>query len=328
MRIKLISETAFTHEGDFSYLIAQIDLANKIGAEYIKFQVLLDIDSVYSKSTDLYNDMKSKMFNPEDWKSALKYAKSLGLKTLVLPIDYKALQFSIDCNYTDAIEIHSICLNDILFLNTINKSETKLLIVLGVGGRTTSDINFCINYLDSSNLLLMSGFQCFPTEIEDANLGKVKSLVNNYRFPIGYADHTPWDQEDSSMILTAISFGATFIEKHIILDNGSDRADYYSAVSEKEFMRLKNLIKTFTLIYGNDDLGFLSKKETTYKNRERKIIALSNIRKNTKLLHENIGYTVTNQSTDLEQKSFNKIIGLIAKEYIRKGETITSDKII
>ncbi len=328
MNIKIISETAFTHEGDLNYLLAQINLAKKAGAEYIKFQVLLDIDSVYSKSTDLYKDMKSKMLNSKDWEDAFKYAKNLGLKTLLLPIDYKALQFSIDCKYTDAIEIHSICLNDILFLNKINKSKTKLLIVLGVGGRSTSDINFCINYLDSSNLLLMSGFQCFPTEIKDANLGKVKSLVNNYHFPIGYADHTPWDKDDSSMILTAISFGATFIEKHIILENGSDRADYYSAVSEKELRRLKNVIKTFTLIYGNDTLESLSEKETTYKNRERKIIALSNISKNKKLSQENIGYTVTNQSTDLEQKSFNKILGLRARQDIKDGEVITSDKII
>ena len=328
MNTQIISETAFTHEGDFSYLIAQIDLAKNIGSEYIKFQVLLNIDSVYSKSTDIYKDMKSKMFNSKDWEKAFKYAKNLGLKTLLLPIDYNALQFSLDCKYTDAIEIHSICLNDILFLNKINQSKTKLLIVLGVGGRTTDHINFCINYLESSNLLLMSGFQCFPTEIQDANLGKIKTLLKNYNFPIGYADHTPWDKDDSSMILTSLSFGATYIEKHIILDIGSNRADYFSAVSEKEFIRLKNIIHTFSVIYGNDNLETLSKKETIYKNRERKIIALSNINKNSKLSQKNIGYTVTNQNTDLEQNSYNNILGLVVKYDIKKGDILTSDKII
>ena len=218
MKHQIICETAFTHEGDLSYLKKQIDIAKDINSDYIKFQILLDIDSVYSRSTEIYHDMKTKMLSETEWRDALKYATDIGLKTLILPIDYQALNFALNNKHTHAIEIHSICLNDIVFLDIINKSKTNLLIALGVGGRKTKEINFCINYLESKNILLMAGFQSFPTNIEDANLSKIKTLKTKYPFAVGYADHTQWDKDDNYMILTALALGALYIEKHIILE--------------------------------------------------------------------------------------------------------------
>ena len=327
MKSQIISETAFTHEGDLDYLIKQIELAKETGSDYIKFQILLDIDSVYSKSTSLYHDMKSKMLSSKNWEHAMKHAKDIGLNILILPIDYQALQFVLESKYTDAIEIHSICLNDIVFLDKINASKTKLLIFLGVGGRTNKDIDFCINYLNSDNLVLMSGFQSFPTKKKDANLGKIKSLKNHYNYHVGYADHTPWDEDDSSMILTSLALGSIYIEKHIILKKGSGRADNYSAVSKNEFIALRNILDSYTLIYGNDKLEILSEKELAYKNRERKIVALIDIKQDTPFNTSNIGYSVTNQTSDILQNQFNEILLKSANIDVRKGEIITSKSI-
>lgn len=323
MTCKLIAETAFTHEGDLDYLLEQIRIAKSVDVDYIKFQVLIDIDSVYSDSTDIYRDMKSKMLSPENWIYAMSFAQKIGLKTLILPIDYKALELAINTEYTDAIEIHSICLNDVLFLNQINNSETKKMIVLGVGGRTNTDIDFCINYLNSDNLLLMSGFQSFPTQKKDANLGKIKSLRNSYDYPVGYADHTPWDEDDSLMVLTSLALGVDYLEKHITLIKGKDRADYYSAVSKKEFLNLRKHIAFYQLIYGNDKLDLLSHKEITYKNRERKIIALNDIKKGELFSCSNIGYSVVDKITSIEQKDFNTILSKKAKLDIKKGDIIS-----
>jgi sialic acid synthase SpsE len=327
MICKLIAETAFTHEGDLDYLLEQIRLAQSIGAEYVKFQVLIDIDSVYSDSTDIYRDMKSKMLSPQNWIHAMRFAQEIGLKTLILPIDYKALELAINTEYTNAIEIHSICLNDVLFLDQINHSGTTKKIVLGVGGRTNTDIDFCINYLKSDNLLLMSGFQSFPTKKQDANLGKIRSLRNSYKYPIGYADHTPWNEDDSLMILTSLALGVSYIEKHIIIVKGEERADYYSAVSKLEFMSLRKNIEFYSLIYGNDKLDFLSDKELAYKNRERKIIALRDIKEGESFSCSNIAYSVVDEVTSIEQKEFNTILSKKAKMAIGKGNVINNHHI-
>lgn len=325
MKLQLIAETAFTHQGDFEYLVQQIDLAKRVGAQYVKFQVLVDIDSVYSKETALYADMSTKMHTWEEWEKAFAYVHEIGLKTLVLPIDYKALDLSLVSQYVDALEIHSICLNDVVYLDMINASKTDMLIVLGVGGRNLSDIDFCINHLQSENLLLMSGFQSFPTEKKNANLGKIRTLSTKYSFEVGYADHTPWDQDDSDMILASLSLGSSFIEKHIILKDGDDRADYYSAIGETGFKRVRAVMDNFSVIYGSDDLDNLNEKEVVYKERERKIIALKDISKGQKISNEDISYSVTDQKWDLEQKDYNVLIGKELKGEIKKGEVITSD---
>ncbi len=322
MKHQIICETAFTHEGDLNYLKKQIDIAKDINSDYIKFQILLDIDSVYSRSTEIYHDMKTKMLSETEWEDAIEYATNIGLKTLVLPIDYHALKFALNNKSTHAIEIHSICLNDIVFLDEINKSKTDLLIVLGIGGRKIKEINFCINYLESKNLLLMAGFQSFPTNIEDANLGKIKTLKTEYSYPIGYADHTQWDKDDSSMILTALALGALYIEKHIILEKGSERADYYSAVGKDELIKLQETVGLYKKIYGKEDLNILNNKELIYKNRERKIIATTDIKEGSVFDKSNIGYSVTNQETDIEQYEYNSLLSKSAKNDIKKGSII------
>ena len=160
MKHQIICETAFTHEGDLSYLKKQIDITKRYKFRLYKIQILLDIDSVYSRSTEIYHDMKTKMLSETEWRDALKYATDIGLKTLILPIDYQALNFALNNKHTHAIEIHSICLNDIVFLDIISKSKNKFTYSpRSRRQEKQKEINFCINYLESKNILLMAGFQ-------------------------------------------------------------------------------------------------------------------------------------------------------------------------
>lgn len=325
MNIELIAESAFTHEGDVNYLKKQVDLAASKSCNYIKFQVLLNLDSVYSPDAPIYEDLKTKLISVKEWHEILVYSKSKNLKVLILPIDYMALDFALNAKeLVDAIEIHSICLNDIILLNKINKSATEKLIVLGIGGRKMADIRFVVDYLVSKNILLMFGFQSFPTEKSDNNLSKIESLKLEFKFPIGFADHTPWNEDDSELIFMALAMGVVVIEKHIILEAGSQRADNYSAKDAAGFTMIGKNIQQFISIMGDDNLDKLSGKELAYKNRERKMIAAVNINKGNKIELNDLVYKVTSLETDLEQRDFLKVIGKKATRNIALGELILS----
>ena len=59
-----------------------------------------------------------------------------------------------------------------------------------------------------------------------------------------------------------------------------------------------------------------------YKNRERKIIALKDIKKNTSFNKYNIGYSTTNSETDIEQNEYNSLLSKSANNNIKKGSII------
>lgn len=324
--IKIIAETAFTHEGDISYLKKQIDVASELKLQYVKFQILLNLDSVYSKDAPIYHDLKPKLFDKENWITIFNYALQKKLRIIALPIDYDAFDFILDSQQLiTAIEVHSICMNDIFVLDKLNKKFLQKLIILGIGGRTLKDIDFAIDYLMNNNILLMFGFQSFPTQKKDANIGKIKSLKEHFTYPIGFADHTPWNQPDADIIEMAVLFGSEYIEKHIIIQSGDDRADNYSAIDKKGFFGLKSLLNDIIAIYGDDDLNTLNEKELVYKERERIIVAKSDLSENETLTLDNVTYSVTEQKSDLEQKQLLEIIGKRVSKRIKKGEVIVSD---
>jgi len=63
---KIIAETAFSHEGDYNYLLSQIDAAVTGNADYVKFQVLLDPAGYFSSKIAI-NDSKKHLFSEEEW---------------------------------------------------------------------------------------------------------------------------------------------------------------------------------------------------------------------------------------------------------------------
>jgi len=323
MNIKTIAETAFTHSGDISYLKKQIDLAAKSGVNYIKFQIILNVSSAYTRDNELYTAFHDKIISKDGWLEIINYSVNKGLEVIILPIDYDSLIFAIENeNLISAIEIHSICLNDYIFLKLLNEKEFKKLIILGVGGHTSDDINYVIEKLNSDKLLLMFGHQNFPTRKSDNNLGKIASLINEYNVPVGFADHTPYFEDDSDVITIALALGATLIEKHIIIEHDESRPDYYSAANENGFLKLKKCIENYIDIYGSSVIYKLSPSEHKYHCRQRKIVAKENIIKGERLTIENLTYKVTDSNTELEPKDFEELLNKKANSDISIDSTI------
>ena len=90
---KIIAETAFSHEGNFNYLMSQIKEAKKGQADFIKFQVLIDKEGLCTKNHDNFKNINSWIINKDKWLEALLFAKSQYLKTIVLPLTLNSLEF-------------------------------------------------------------------------------------------------------------------------------------------------------------------------------------------------------------------------------------------
>jgi N,N'-diacetyllegionaminate synthase len=325
----ILAETAFSHEGNVEYLKNQIDVAVEGQADGIKFQLLFDVMDSYTPNTEIFKNFHKWSINEDSWIEVIKYAKSKDLEVVVLPIDLKSLNFVKNYkDYIDAIEIHSICFNQVNFLKKLKKIDLNL--ILGVGGRTPEDIDFLFQELNLNHqkmqktVVLMYGFQSFPTNFEKINLSKLKSLKQRYSNIIGYADHTSFKETEIGRAIIKYSYlyGARVFEKHLVLEKGVKRIDYESAVGYNDLINLRNDLDELIKIIGVDDLSNLNEVELKYRNREKQLLALENLKAGDRLTNKNLGYKVSPDKSDFEQREYSKLLGKGVSRALEENQVI------
>lgn len=323
-KFEIIAETAFSHEGNFDYLLAQIKSAKLGKVDYIKFQVFIDKDAVYSKNHPNYKTIGNWIINKEKWLQAFTYAKSLKLKIIILPIDLSSLDFCMENDeLIDVYEIHSVCFNEYYLLKKLFNANKE--IILGIGGRYPHEIDYAIETLGANKkkLILMYGFQSFPTNITKINLGKIKVFSDTFCCKMGYADHTKFNNDSFyNLIEYSYLLSVRLFEKHIVLEKGKKRIDYESAIISEDFIELRNRLNNLSNIIGNGEIFKLNNKEIEYRKRERQIVAARNINKNETISLEDLIYKVIEGRSDFEQNEINKIIGKKCNLSIQKDDPI------
>ncbi|MFX0075243.1 MAG: N-acetylneuraminate synthase family protein [Candidatus Hermodarchaeota archaeon] len=318
----ILAETAFSHEGSVAYLKQQIDAAIKGKADGVKFQILLDIEDSYTKNTEIFKNFNKWQISKASWLSGIEYAKSKNLEVIVLPIDMKSLDFALEnLDTIDAIEIHSISFNQVPYIEKITQSKT--VIILGIGGRTLEDIDFIMKELEGvkANTIFMFGFQSFPTDYEKINLSKLWSLKERYNNTLGYADHTSFSEimVGNEIVKFAYICGARLFEKHLVLEKGKQRIDYEAAVEYHDLIELRKELDSVIKILGDNNLSKLNDVELKYKNREKQLMANEDLKAGDTLKGESIAYKVTTEKSDYEQKDYKDLLNKKLKKNIDKN---------
>lgn len=305
---KIIAETAFSHEGNFSYLLQQIDAAAEGKADYIKFQVFINKDEYIVPNHPAYPVLDKWMFTKEQWIKAFDYAKKHNLKILALPLNTSSLDLCLAYNGNiDLLEVHSVCFKDIHLINQLKTTNQK--IILGVGGRTEQEVKLLLDQLDKpkSKLILMYGFQSFPTEKSKLNLRKILQFNKTHSIAMGYADHSTFENLDFIDLNTiALSLGANFFEKHIVVEKGIKRIDFESAISAKEFWLMREKLEEAQKILGLGDTTILNDKEELYRSREKQMVFAKNLKKGDKISLSNIIFKITESVSNLTELPLNR----------------------
>jgi len=78
--------------------------------------------------------------------------------------------------------------------------------VSGMCGYTIQEIDAAINIFSDRDLILMFGFQNFPTKYEDVNLSKIRKIQSLYpNKDYGYAHHTAWNEDNNELITLLVA---------------------------------------------------------------------------------------------------------------------------
>ena len=328
----IIGETAYNHEGDIKYLYRMIDDIAELKLNSVKFHLLLKAESYMQKKHPLVKTLKQWMFTKQEWTEILNYSKEKKIDIIALCDDVESLQF-INTEFPNifAIELHATSLNDYFLLE--EASKYKGTVILGIGGSTLDEIQYALDFLNShnkKNILLMYGFQNYPTNYLDINLSKMNKIKNLFNLPIGYADHTSYNDPNNEIISSmAAMLGYDILEKHYTPDFGVERIDFHAAVGKSQMLKIKELMDLALTVHGNGSLK-MSEAELNYGNTgpmKKAIVAKENIKKGEKLNLNNLWFKRTEESSPLKQNVFSQLLGLTAKKNIKEDEIIDFSKV-
>ena len=325
----IVGETAYNHEGDIKYLFKMIDEIAEIKLNAVKFHLLLNPESYMQKKHPLMEETKKWIFNEKQWEDIIDYSNKKELDIVVLCDDVESLEY-INKNNKDvfAVELHATGLNDWFLLEKAAKFNGA--VILGIGGSTIDEIAYAVNFLKSkgkgkNEIILMYGFQSYPTNYADINLSKMLKIKELFNLPVGYADHTAFDDPNNEIIsVMAAMMGINILEKHYTPDYGKERIDYHAAVGKEQMLRIKELMKLALMVHGDGELK-MSKAELEYGNvgpMKKAIVAKRFIKKGEKLSFDNLGFKRTEEGSPMKQNQFLQLIGLEATKDIKEDEII------
>jgi len=319
----LYSETAFHHEGDLNYLLDLVKLTKQNQYHGIKFQVIGDLSTYMAENHSQFKYLNKMVFKLDDWKTVIDYAKTLELKVVFMPLDIMAMDWALDhLNLIDYFDIHSVSFYDRPLWEKIKQSQRP--IILGIGGRTLSEIEDALKYFDQQLQILMHGFQSFPTVLTDARLLRISALKETFNhLTVGYADHSSYDSDDAVKALEyAYLLGARVFEKHITLSEGVNRTDFSAAVGSDKMLQIREQLLRLEIIYKDSDVFELRTDEIKYRERQKKLVALHNIAKGESISPTNTILKVIEESNNVLYVNHAINHEWIAPRAIKKDEPI------
>lgn len=328
----IIAETAYNHEGDINYLYRMIDDIAELEVNAIKFHLLLNLESYMQKKHLEFAQFTRWIFSQEEWGGIIDYSNGKLLDIVALCDDVESIEYIVRNNKTiSAIELHATGLNDYFLLKAVSKYEGQ--IILGIGGSTPDEIQYAVDFLrqrGKSNILLMYGFQSYPTSYSDINLSKMTRIRDQFNLPVGYADHTAFDDPNNEIVsVMGAMMGINVLEKHYTPDYGKERIDYHSAVGKEKMKRIRELMKLALTVYGDASLS-MSESELKYGSTgpmKKAIVARENISKGDELSLDNLWFKRTKEESNVKQNQLFQLVGLEATQNISQDEIIDFAKV-
>jgi len=327
MKPYLIGETAYNHEGDFEYLKRMIDDMADINLDAIKFHLLFSLSQYLTNAHPISALLKDWMFSEEQWCHAITYSTEKKLDVILLCDDVKSVEF-VNERFPSikAIEIHATSINDHFILEAASKFKGQ--IILGIGGCSIEEIQYAVSFLfnkEKKDILLMYGFQSYPTNLANINMAKLLKIKEMFELPVGYADHTAYnDERNVAMSAMGAALGIPVLEKHYTPDYGVERIDYFSAVGRSQMIEIRERMNMYLLAYGDGNLD-MSEPELKYGNvgpMKKALVAKQSIAIGTEITLQNVWFKRTEKESYIRQNQLMSLIGLKATRQILEDENI------
>lgn len=272
--VNVIAELSNAHEGFFETACALIDAAKAAGVDAVKVQ-RFTADELVATRHPRYQHFRELEFSESQWRALVQRAQAAGLamwSDVFGPQSALAMQ-SLG---VEGFKIHASDVANLPLLRLV--ASFKRPVLLGCGGSTLLEIREALDRLRRGGcpqVVLMHGFQAFPTALEDTHLARVSLLREQFGMPVGLSDHAAGDSEWSRLIpLAAVMMGVSVIEKHITLDRRARGIDHHSALEPMEMARLVGEIRQAERVRGSFTFAFGAEEQRYRRQVKKQLVAV------------------------------------------------------
>ena len=272
MSLFLIAEIGINHNGDLGIAKQLIDAAAEAGFDAVKFQKRT-IDIVYTQEfldaprespwgSTQRAQKEGLEFSAQGYKEIDRYCKEKGLEWTASAWDLDAQVFlqQFNCSFN---KVASPMLGHLPLLKLIASEKKKTFISTGMS--TLEELDAVVKIFKDANcpFELMHCNSTYPMKEEDANLLCIPMLKNRYGVNVGYSGH------ESSLIkvcTTAVTLGATSLERHITLDRAMYGSDQAASIEIHALVSFVESVRAIPSILGS---GKKNLSEAELKTREK-----------------------------------------------------------
>ncbi len=312
----IIAEAGSNHDGKINQAKKLIDIAKESGTDAVKFQIF-KADTLYSKSSPLYKEVKRNEI-PRNWLPTLvKHAKRRNITFLASPFDKEA----IDVLFNHDVPAIKWASSEIVNLPLLRYAALKgKTIILSTGMSNIADIYEAIQVIKSTgnnNIILMQCTSLYPAKPNQMHLNVINTFKKTFQIPIGLSDHSL----GIIMPALAVCMGANIIEKHFTISRKLNGPDHSYAIEPAELKLMVEYIRSAEESLGSPVKEILP-SERIHARRES-IFAKKNIKKSEVISSDNI--IIDRPAKGIEPRYLRSIIGITVKTNIKKGTPITWD---
>jgi N,N'-diacetyllegionaminate synthase len=331
MSVFIIAEAGVNHNGDINLAKRLIDVASEAGVDAVKFQtwkteLLVTKEAVQAEYQTENTGIKESQFDMlkrlelsyDEFRELKKYCDDKNIMFLSTPDEFESANFLYDLQ--DIFKIGSGELNNLPYLRHIGSMNKK--VILSTGMANLGEIEDALNVLTSSgtkrnNITVLHANTEYPTPMEDVNLKAMVSIGSAFEVDYGYSDHTLGIE----VPISAVSLGASVIEKHFTLDKTMEGPDHKASLEPNE---LKSMVKAIRNIEKALGSGVKKPSKSESKNIDiarKYIIASRDIKKGEIFSEENLTVKRVGKKGTSPMR-WNEIIGTNAQKNYSEDDLI------
>ncbi len=255
--MEIAFEAGATHSS-VDEAIELTELAASAGADAIKFQIILDPDSLFAPGhnpTITYFDtieglevtklqlevIKPRCLKKKEWEEVRKCARECGISFYATGVSDNDIYFMADIG-VDAIKVAAADVNHFPLLNDI--AATGLPVLIDTGRHTLGEVEKAVHFLqEHTDVWRITVVHCpsgYPARVDGINLNVIRTL--HLMFPdldIGFSDHSPgWEMD-----VAATALGVDYIEKTITLNRDQPGPEHCMSLEPIEMDNFVQLIR-------------------------------------------------------------------------------------
>ena len=290
----IIAEVANSHNGVFAILKELVKKIASSGVPAIKFQIIR-ANEIVAENHDQFIIFKNLEFSINQWLDIFQFSTDHNLQIWVDVYGEESLYIAKQYDYVHGFKIHTTDVINFPLIEEVGKITDNALI--SCSGCTDIEVAEAIKCLKKHNndikIVLMHGFQSYPTAIPETHLQGLNRLKSVFGLPVGLMDHI--DAElPAALVIPIISalYNVEIIEKHVTLSRKEKETDYYSSLTPDELGKMVKLLHSVTSAFGEETyLKNFSPAEQQYaKQVKKKMVASKSLEKGVLLDNSHVSY--------------------------------------